>query len=703
VALWVVMAGLLAGVAPRLASVESNRTVNDPPPSSGSVQARALLADAFADQRGTQAVVVIRDRYGLGAMGRREVQRITDTLSGLSRPAGVGRVVSYLSAPRMRPALLSSDGTTAQILVSVLGASSQGAFGGTVDTIRRVAGSGRGDLQIAVTGPAAIARDTVKAFGKANLVLLGGTVALVLLLLLVVYRSPLLALLPLLAVGLAIQVTEALGAALVKGGAFSVSSEVVSIMLVLLFGVGTDYCLFIVSRYREQLAAGQERYAAMREALKRLVRPLLSSAATVVLALLGLLLATLPALRGFGPFLALGVIVMLACALTFVPAAVCLLGGAAFWPRREAARPPAVFWRRVAGLVVGRPIATIAAGTAILAVLSLGLIGYRESYDFVSGFRVATDSARGEQMLRRAFPPGAIAPTTILIDTGHPSGASAAPAALRRLRDTVAATAGVDDVSAPTLSADGQVARLTIVYRDNPYQTAALDRTAALRRTLPHALKATMLAGARVLIAGESATSLDLRTANDHDLLVIAPVTAVIVALVLALLLRSLTAPLYLLASILASFAATLGLTVLCLVTIGGDAGIGVRVTIYIFVFLVALGTDYNILLNSRIREETANHGPIEGVRRALEHTGGVITSAGLILAGTFAVLMTQPIRELFQFGFAMATGLLLDTFLVRGTLVPAIARLHGSRTQASRTPQTSTRHKSGGAPAPEL
>lgn len=679
VAAWVLLAALLPGIAPSLKSVENNRTVNDPPPASQSVAARALLARAFPDQGGTPAVVVLRDPHGLGEAGRREVTRITATLSGPSRPPGVGHVVSPLGKPGDAGGLLSADGTTAQVIVAVLGASSEDAFGRTVDAIRRVAGTGAHGLEVRVTGPAGIARDTVGAFGNANLALLGGTVALVLVLLLVIYRSPLLALVPLLAAGLAIQVTNALGAALVKAGAFSVSSQAASIMTVLLFGVGTDYCLFIVSRYREQLLTTEDRYAAMREATRRLVAPLVSSAATVVLALLALLLATLPALHGFGPFLALGVVVMLACALSFVPAAVCLLGGAAFWPQRQAGRSTSPIWRGVAARVVARPIATVAAGTAILAVLSLGLLGYRESYDFVSGFRVATDSARGEQMLRRAFPPGAIAPTTMLLDTGHPSGATAAPAALRRLRDTVAATAGVTEATGPVISADGQVARLTVVYRDNPYQTAALDRTERLRRLAPQALKATPLRHARVLVGGDSAISVDIRTANDHDLSVIVPVTCLIVALVLALLLRSLIAPLYLLATTLASFAATLGLTVLCLVTIGGDDGIGERVTIYIFVFLVAL-VDYNILLTSRIREETTRHGPIEGVRRALQHTGGVITSAGLILAGTFAVLMTQPISALFQFGFAMATGLLLDTFLIRGTLAPAIARLLGPR-----------------------
>ena len=676
---WLLLALAAPGLAPKLADVEDNRAVNDPPASAQSVKARALVAKAFSDQQGTPAIVVLRDPRGLGARGDREARRIARELTGPRRPAGIAAPVSWLSSPDARTTLLSRDATTGQILVPVLGSSSEDRFGESVDAIRRVAGDGRAGLEIRVTGPAGIARDTVKAFGSANLVLLFGTVALVLVLLLAIYRAPVLALVPLVAVSLAFELTNAIGASLADAGAFSISSQAASIMTVLLFGIGTDYCLFIVARHREQLAHTPERFAAMRAAMRALVAPLLSSAATVVLALLALLLATLPALRGFGPFLALSVIVMLAAALTFVPAAVCLLGRATAWPGRATRRSEPRLWAGVAARVVRRPVATIASGLAVLAILSVGLVDYRESYDFISGFRVPTESAEGRQLLQQGFGAGALAPTKVLVET-RDAAVGDSPAALDEVRDAIGRVPGVSRVSPPRLSPDGHVAALDVVYRGNPYDNTALDRTARLRDVVPATLRATDLRDGRALVGGESAVSLDLRTANDRDLRVVAPVTILIIALVLVALLRSLVAPLYLVGTILLSFAATLGLMVLCLLTLGGDEGVGVRVTIYIFVFLVALGVDYNILLTSRIRELARDHGPVEGVRLALSRTGGVISSAGVILAGTFAVLMTQPIRELYQFGFAMAAGLLLDTFLIRGTLVPAIARLLGDR-----------------------
>jgi len=674
---WLVLAVLLSAAAPRLADVEDNRTVNDPPASAQSVEARALEAKAFGPGQGTPAVIVLRNPSGLGAEGRREMTRVVGGLESLAASRRIGEPVSPLDSAAAARSLISGDRTTAQIIVPVLGSSSDDAFGETVDAIRRVAGTGHGDLEIAVTGPAGIARDAVKAFGSANLVLLAATVGLVLLLLLAIYRSPLLAVMPLLAVGIALTITNALGATLVDAGVFAVSSQAASIMTVLLFGLGTDYCLFIVARYREELAVTPDRYAAMQTAMRRLAEPLLSSAATIVLALFGLLLATLPALRGFGPFLALSVVVMVSVGLTFVPAAVCLLGQAATWPQRFAPRGESQLWRAIAGLVIRRPIACASSTVAVLAVLALGLTQYRESYNFISGFRVATESARGQHLLEEGFPRGALAPTTLLI--AAPSLDTARPA-LSTLRTTIAAMPSVSTVTPPRIAKNDDVARLQIVYQDDPYGSPALDRTDRLRSQVPSMLADTPLRGARTLIGGESATSLDLRSANDRDLLVVGPVIAIVVLLVLALLLRSLVAPLYLVATLLASFAATIGLTVVALLTIGGDDGIGVRVTVYVFVFLVSLGVDYNILLMSRAREEIQRRGHREGIRLAVLHTGPVITSAGLILAGTFAVLMTQPIRELFQFGFAMAVGLLLDTFLIRGMLVPAITERLGNR-----------------------
>jgi uncharacterized membrane protein YdfJ with MMPL/SSD domain len=239
-------------------------------------------------------------------------------------------------------------------------------------------------------------------------------------------------------------------------------------------------------------------------------------------------------------------------------------------------------------------------------------------------------------------------------------------------------TALADAAARPYLSPDGRTVRLDVVYADDPYDPAALDRTERLRSIARATITAAGLPSAQILVGGESAAALDRRTAATRDAPIIAILLLGLITFLIAALLRSLLAPLYLVATMVGSFLAALGATVLVAVVLGRQAGIAEGTALYVFVFLVALGVDYNILLATRIREETATHGTIDGLRLALTRTGGVITSAGLILAGTFAVLMTQPLDTLFQFGFALAFGILLDTFLVRGLLVPAIVRLAG-------------------------
>jgi RND superfamily putative drug exporter len=658
---WLVLAGVLPALAPDPASIQDNRTVNNPPAAAESLRAARLLRAEFPDQHGVPALVVVARPGGrLTGPDLVAVRAVTARLSGPDRP-------DRRSGPAVfDERLVSPDGSTAVIAVPVLVDAGDPGFAGEVSAIRAaVDGVGRpAGLQVAVSGPAGIIADTVAVFGSANLVLLFGALALVLVILLVVYRAPLLAAIPLVAAGISVTLTGATGGLLVKAGLMSINSQSASIMSVLVIGLGTDYCLFIISRYREQLGdadrpALAERLVAMRAALSAVAESLVYSAVTVVLALLALLLATLPALRGMGPFLALSVVVTVAVSATFLPAAVVLAGPAALWPRRLRPRPGrAGMWPAIARVVAGRPRVVAAASLALLAVLALGLIGYRESYDFVGGFRVDTESKAGQALLVAAYPAGQLAPTDVVVDD---------PAVLDRLQSEIARLPGVATVSIRTAH-DGRYGRLTVIYSDNPYGGAALDRTRRLRDRV-HAVAGT----GHAWVGGESASSLDLRTANDRDLRVIVPVTLALIALVLMVLSRSVLAALYLMGTVVASLAATLGLTTVALITVPGSAGFGLRVVPYIFVFLTALGVDYNIYLLSQLRREMAAHGPVDGLRVAMTRSGRVISSAGVVLAATFAVLISQPIDLLFQFGFAMAVGILLDTFLVRGLLMPAI------------------------------
>lgn len=672
VGLWILLAGIVPRLAPTVDEVKQEGGANAPIPGTQSAEARDLLLEKFPDQQGVPAIIVVRNPGGLDAADEAEIARISEALAGPDAPTGVTGAVSTATVPQARQSLVSADGTTSMILVPITGlASNDERFAETVRQIREIAGTGAGQTEIRLTGPAGIATDTVEVFRHADFVLLGFTVLLVLVLLLLIYRSPLLALIPLVGVGIAMQLTNAVGAALADAGIISIDSQAASIMTVLLFGAGTDYALFVLMRFREEVGDTDGVYAAMRSTLRNVGPAVLSSGMTIVLALLTMLLAVVPSTREFGPFLALGVAFVLLISLTFVPAAVLLLGRAAFWPMKRVQRDPGErsLWGRVAALVTRRPGAVAAASVALLAALATGVLGYTPNANLISDLRGETDSLRGQQLLSTAFPEGQLAPTTVVVAAPDPSGAAAT------VGEAIRGIDGVSHVSPPQLSADGQVARLQVVYADDPYDTPALERTHQIRQVADEALPT-----GRVLVGGESANALDHRTGDLRDFAVVAVAMTVLIFAVLGLLLRALLAPLVLLATTALSLLAALGATILTWVVIGDHAGTNNRVLLYSLIFLVALGVDYNILLASRIREEMTRHGFVDGIRVALTRTGGVITSAGLILAGTFAVLMTQPLNSLLQFGFAMAVGLLLDTFLIRGALVPALFRLIGPR-----------------------
>jgi RND superfamily putative drug exporter len=679
VGVWVLLAGLVPQLAPTVDEVKQEGGTNAPVPGSQSAAARDLLLESFPDQQGVPAIIVVHDPDGLDATAEAEVARISGALTGPDRPAHVDGVVSTVTVPQARARLVSPDGTTSMILVSVTGlASNDERFTETVLRIREIAGTGDGAIEIRLTGPAGIATDTVEIFRNADLVLLAFTVLLVLVLLLVIYRAPLLALIPLVGVGIAMQLTNAVGAALAKAGIIAIDSSAESIMTVLLFGAGTDYALFLLMRFREELRAEPDRFAAMRSAVSKVGGAVLSSGFTVVLALLTMLLAVVPSTREFGPFLALGVAFMLLISLTFVPATVTLLGRAAFWPLKRQYRDPGEgsLWGRVATAVARRPATLAAASVLLLGALATGTLGYQPNANLISDLRGESDSQRGQQLLEQAFPQGELAPTVVLVQADQPGPAAAVVA------DAIRGIDGVERIDAAVVAPAADVARLLVVYDDDPYGTAALERTALVRDVAAGALP-----DGTVLVGGESANALDNRRGDLRDFAVVAIAMAVLIFAVLSILLRALLAPLVLLATTALSLLSAIGVTVLTWVTIGGQAGTNNRVLLYTLIFLVALGVDYNILLASRIREEMASHGFAKGVQVALTRTGGVITSAGLILAGTFAVLMTQPLNSLLQFGFAMAVGLLLDTFVIRGVLVPALFLLIGPRVWFPRRP----------------
>ncbi len=559
---------------------------------------------------------------------------------------------------------ISRDGEAA-IVTLAIDSEDRGAVVHGVEKIRAyLAAHARPGLHSYVTGPGGVAADLEQVAEDAGQTLLIATLSLVLLLLLLVYRAPLLALMPLLVVGIAYLIAIGLTYLLIESGAIVVNTEGTFLLLVLIFGAGTDYSLLLIHRYREKLGAGGEPPAALRAALAESVRPIAASAATVIAAMLVLLLADLESTHWLGPVLAIGIAVMLCAGLTLLPALLAILGPRAFWPgRRSGPGEKSRLWSGVAGLVRRRPRAIVAGVFAVLVVLALGNLIQHGTIGFGEGETRSSESSRGNEVLDEHFPPGIGSPLTAVLGIGE---VGAALHGLERL-DSVKLAVPVPPSSVSDLAA------LAIVLRGDPYSGEAADLVKGVRERL-----AEVAPGA--LVGGIPAENYDVEQTNARDTKLIVPVVLAVVGLILIVVLRALAAPGYLIVTVVASFAATLGLVTFAFTQLFGSGGISFDLVLLAFIFLVALGVDYNIFLMTRAREEAVAHGTREGMLIALEDTGAVITGAGLILAGTFATLTLLPLEELVQIGATVAIGVLLDTFVVRSLLIPAITYLCGER-----------------------
>ncbi|HKO37131.1 MAG TPA: MMPL family transporter [Solirubrobacterales bacterium] len=644
------------------------------PADSESTRAIEALQNASSAGEEVPVVIVFERRGGLGNGDVEAIGRIGDGLGRLEL-TGATPIVDPFSG-RYRNDLakvariangvgpISKDGEAA-LLVLAIDADDRGAIVTGVEQIRRyLAKHERPRLRAFVTGPGGIAADLEAIAANAGQTLLIATLGLVLLLLLAVYRAPVLALLPLIVVGAAYLVAIGIAYLLIEAGWIVVNAEGTMLLLVLVFGAGTDYSLLLVHRYREELD--------LAKAVKESRRPLLASGGTVIAAMMVLLVADLESTHWLGPVLAIGVAVMLAAAFTLLPALLAILGERAFWPApppRPQTKPNIDtsrglgIWERVAGLVRRRSLAIIVCVFALLAVLCLGNLTEHETLGFGQGVTKATDSSRGTEALERHFPAGLGSPLTAVVE------ADAAPKVAKGMEDLES----VQLVLPAPLPGDAERAVLLLVLKGNPYGAEAEAAVKEVRERL-HVLSPGGLLG------GIPAENLDVEETNARDTKLIVPLVLLVIGLILIAVLRALLAPAYLIVTVLASFAATLGLATFAFTDLFGAEGLAFDLELMAFIFLVALGVDYNIFLMTRAREEAAVQGTREGTLAALAATGGVITGAGLILAGTFATLTLLPLEELVQIGATVAVGVLLDTFLVRALLIPAITYRLGDR-----------------------
>ncbi|MGW6920497.1 MMPL family transporter [Streptomyces sp. NPDC054950] len=661
VAVWLGVGGVLGPFAGRLGEVATNDQAAFLPRSAESTEVVAAQR-AFRQNETLPAIVVWTAGTGAGAGGTGIEDRLDAAgraLASLADDRGVSGDVS--------PALLSEDGEAVEGVVPLrpdLG----DELAPTLDRIRAAAERVPGTT-VRLAGPAATQADLSDAFAGIDGLLLAVALATVLVILLLVYRSVLLPLVIILGAVFALGLACAVVYALADHDVVRVDGQVQGILSILVIGAATDYALLLTARYREELAARTDRFAAIAAALRKSWGAVVASAATVALGLLALLLSDLTNNRALGPVGAIGIGCAVLSTLTFLPAVLVLLGKAAYWPARMTAGGAGHgVWRRVAALVDRAPrrvwavtLAVLLAGAAFAPTLASKGVPLDET--FVND----APSVAAQETLGRHFPGGSGNPTVVV------ANADRLTQVLGAARDTegVASAAGATASGRPggePLVVDGRV-RVDVTLDSAADGDAAL-RTVARLRTSLHAVP-----GADALVGGYTAQRYDTLRTAERDRTLIVPVVLAIIFLILTALLRSLLMPALLVATVALNFLATLGVSSLVFRHVFGFSGTDPSVPLYGFVFLVALGVDYNIFLMSRVREESLRHGVREGVLRGLVTTGGVITSAGVVLAATFAALGVIPLAFLAQIAFIVAFGVLLDTLVVRSLLVPALVR----------------------------
>src|SRR4051794_11054587 len=675
IVLWIIGVAALSPLGAKLADVTSDDTASFLPKDAESTKVQDLLKNRFPGGETSIGIIVYKRNGGLTAADRAKIATDAarvDRKIPVTRPA----VVPFTSGNQ---ALVSKSGDAAYSVFTVpLDFKKIPDWGKDTRDVVRGNQDGRG-LDTYVTGDLGLFADFNEVFGELDAKLLIATVLLVLILLGAIYRAPLIALTPIVVVGFAYSVASGFIYLYADAGN-AVNSNATSILVVLMFGVGTDYCLLLVSRYREELHRVEDKHEAMARALRRSGPAVLASGLTVIAAMLTLLLADTGSTHALGPVSAIGVACSLLAGLTLLPAMLTIFGRKGFWPRsRNVAYDPDVdlaprggLWRRFGDRVLQRPGLALASTVGLFAFFSLGLLSYKEDYSIDGFFKKSVESVEGFKTLGDSFPQGALAPTSILVQR---PGGNATDADLAEVRRRVEGIGGVASVGRPQRSKDGGVGKVDVTFSDDPNSEDALARVDTIRdrvKDLP--------GGATALVGAGSAVQEDFNKAAERDLKVIVPVALLVIAIILGILLQAIVAPIVLIATVMASFFGKLGLSIFFFIEVQGAKGVDASLPTFAFIFLVALGIDYTIFLMSRVREEARTFGTREGTLRALAATGPVITSAGVILAGTFAVLMTLPVTFAFNIGFMVAVGILLDTFIVRTIMVPAAVELLGDR-----------------------
>jgi RND superfamily putative drug exporter len=648
-ALWVVVVVVAGPMAGKLSGVEKNDNSAWLPGGAEATQVADLQARFQVDDI-APAVIVYERAAGITPADQAKVAQDVKAIQAV--PGVTGQVVGPLPA---------QDGKALQVVAPIkVDADGWDKIVDVVDQIKTTTGTGGNGLAVYLTGPAGNAADSAGAFDGIDGTLLYTTLIVVAIILLITYRSPILWVLPIATAGIALTSAQAVIYLLAKHAGLVVNAQSAGILTVLVFGAGTDYALLLVARYREELRRHEDRHEAMAMALHRAGPAIIASAATVAIGMSILTLADLNSTKGLGPVAALGIVVGLLAMITLLPALLVVFGRWLFWPVRPkngTAEPTATgLWARLGGRIARRP-RTVWISTALaLGILALGMIQLNANgLTTEDSYTTKQPSVAGEEALARHFPAGQGEPVVVIANVAQAD----------QIKTALAGVPGISSVADPVVK--GDLAQVEGTLQSAP-DTEAAQQTVVRVRDVVHRVP-----GANAKVGGMSAMTLDINTANRHDNRLIIPLVLLVVLLILGLLLRAIVAPLILMATVVLSFGAALGVSAVVFRHVFGFGGEDTSFPLYVFVFLVALGIDYNIFLMTRVREEAQKHGTRRGALTGLGATGGVITSAGIVLAGTFAALGSLPLVAFAEIGFAVAFGVLLDTLIVRSVLVTAL------------------------------
>jgi RND superfamily putative drug exporter len=668
---WVVIAAVVIGFAPKVATTSDETSFL--PSHYQSVQAQDLQQKAFPNAATPAAIVVFEraDGHALTRSDSAKVGSVATTLASRhiptlgvfeAGPASSNRLVQavYVQMPN------SSSGQLTQAQTNAIGTLRS-------DTASLVSGT---DLRAGVTGAAAQIVDEQASSNRANKIVFAGTIGLIIALLLIIFRSPVITLLPVLTIGVVSEIANGLIGAANKAFNLKVGSWVTAMLIVVLFGVGTDYVLFLLFRYRERLRVGEEPKLAMTSAIARVGPAIATAAGAVIIAFMALVLSSLSIFHALGPALAIAVATTLAAGLTLIPAAVSLLGTKVFWPSSAWKREPKGARFNVLGGNLGRhPGRFACASGGALVILAIAALGFHPSFNLTAGSDTTSQSTIYGNVLLKGYPAGAEEPTSVYLESR--TGRELDVAAVDAYRDRLAAASGVAQVGAPVFAENRTVADIQVLLTAPGMSNAAMS---TVRGPLQQAVD-TAPRGSLALIGGVSAVFVDLQAAMDHDYGIVFPVAALLILAILAILLKSVVAPWYLMGAVGLGFAATLGAAVMAFQDIGGASGLVFILPIVMYLFVVAVGTDYNILMISRLREEAREgRNPRDAAAMAVRHAGPTIASAGLILAGSFASLMLAGGSTLGQMGFAVSIGIAIAAFVMAMFLTPAATALVGHK-----------------------